>query len=191
MRGQGAIKPRRKDNDMPRVTHVERARKDNPVCKAGESYYWWKFRYGGKHYSLTYPRPSQLTQSEFLSCVYSAQEEIEDWGFDVAEDLDSNAEDLRSTIESAKDEIQNAGEECESNRYNMPDHLQDVGSGAMLEERTEHCENMVAELDNIYIDESEFEEDTSAEADELVDQWMEFLNEKRDEAAMAAEFQGE
>ncbi len=51
---------------MPRVTHVKKARKDNPVCKAGESYYWWKFRYGGKRYSLTRPRPSQLTQSAYF-----------------------------------------------------------------------------------------------------------------------------
>ena len=43
---------------MPRVHHVKSARKDNPVAKKGESYYWWKFRYGGKRYSKT-PRPGR------------------------------------------------------------------------------------------------------------------------------------
>ncbi len=53
---------------MARAHFVKKARKDNPAAgiKAGDSYYWWKFRRGGKHYSKTAPRPSQLTQSEYL-----------------------------------------------------------------------------------------------------------------------------
>ena len=64
---------------MPRVYFVKKARKDYPVgIKKGDSYYWWKFRYGGIHRSKTRPRPSQLTQSEFLSTIYAIIEEIQD-----------------------------------------------------------------------------------------------------------------
>ena len=43
---------------MPRVNYVKKARKNNPAVKRGESYFWWKFRYGGKQYSKTRPRQS-------------------------------------------------------------------------------------------------------------------------------------
>lgn len=33
---------------MPHVTFVKKARKDNPVAKKGESYYWWAFMVGGR-----------------------------------------------------------------------------------------------------------------------------------------------
>jgi len=85
---------------MPRVNFVQKARKDNPVAKAGESYYWWKFRYGGKHYSLTRPRESQLTQSEFLGAMYSLLEEIQDFtlkagtGPTTCKDCDGTGEKL-------------------------------------------------------------------------------------------------
>lgn len=37
---------------MARATLVKKARKDIPGTdiKAGDSYYWWAFRFGGKHY---------------------------------------------------------------------------------------------------------------------------------------------
>lgn len=64
---------------MARATFVKKARKDIPGTdiKAGESYYWWKFRFGGKHYSKTPPRRSQLTQSDFLGQLYAIEDEIQ------------------------------------------------------------------------------------------------------------------
>lgn len=61
---------------MARAHFVKKARKDNPAVKAGESYYWWKFRRGPKRYSKERPRPSQLTQSEFYGQVYGLQEDM-------------------------------------------------------------------------------------------------------------------
>jgi hypothetical protein len=60
---------------MPRVNFVKKARKAIPSSgiKVGDSYYWWKFRYGGKFVSKERPRQSQLTQSK-LSGVYAAEE---------------------------------------------------------------------------------------------------------------------
>ncbi len=132
---------------MPRVNYVKKARKDNPVAKAGEPYYWWKFRYGGKHYSKTPPRPSQLTQSEFLGGVYSAQEQLED-----CEDL----EQLRDTIEEVKGNIEALGEEQSDKLYAMPDSLQSGPTGELLENRQSQCEEFCSELENI---DTEFDED--------------------------------
>lgn len=63
---------------MPRVHFVKKARKDvsNSDIKKGESYYWWKFRFGGKCVSRTPPKQSQLTQSDFLSQIYKIQDRI-------------------------------------------------------------------------------------------------------------------
>ena len=101
---------------MPRVTHVKSARKDNPVAKKGESYYWWKFRYGGKHYSLTHPKPSQLTQSAYFGTLYSLQEEVEEAGL-------ADVDDWESLVESITSQLQDLGSETQESLDNMPDSL--------------------------------------------------------------------
>lgn len=121
---------------MPRVKHVKKAAKDNAVVKKGEPYYWWKFRYGGKHMSATYPRSSQLTQSKW-SGVYSAQESIED-----AE----NAVDLADAIDNAIDEIQECADEYEEADEAMGGHQ------GQNYERAEHLQELVSELQNMEVD---------------------------------------
>jgi hypothetical protein len=130
---------------MPRVTFVKKARKDNPVCKAGESYYWWKFRYGGKHFSLTPPKRSQLTQSDFLSRMY----EVEDDMIGGLSSSGMSAEDLKGEVENICDELRQLAEECEEKRYNMPEGLQEGDVGLLLEERSYSCEDMCSELEGI------------------------------------------
>jgi len=58
---------------MPRVHFVKKARKDNSAAKAGESYYWWKFRYRGRRptrswarYRMRRGRMTRLSQEELL-----------------------------------------------------------------------------------------------------------------------------
>jgi hypothetical protein len=126
---------------MPRVTHVKKAAKDNNCVKAGESYYWWKFRYGGKHRSKTYPRPSQLTQSNYLGQLYGFQERVED--FEV-----TDRDDVVADLEEIKDDIQNLGEEQNEKRDNMPESLYDSSTGELLGERAEACEEMVTSLED-------------------------------------------
>jgi hypothetical protein len=138
---------------MPRVTHVKKARKDNPVCKKGESYYWWKFRYGGKRYSLTRPRPSQLTQSAYFGTLYSMQEEIEDWSGETYDDFESLKEDITSQIDDLRSETQDSLD-------NMPDQLQYSPTGELLQERVDALDSAESELDCIdEFDEEEPEED--------------------------------
>ena len=128
---------------MARATFVKKAVKDNPVAKKGESYYWWKFRFGGKHYSKTAPRPSQLTQSDYLSSAYGFQEQIEDMKVE-----DDNLEDVAGELRSVADEVRTLGEEQEEKIGNMPDSLQESDTAQMLQGRAEACEALAGELES-------------------------------------------
>jgi len=130
---------------MPRVTYVKKARKDNPICKAGESYYWWKFNFGPKGYSLTPPKASQLTRSEFLSQMYSFEEQI---GALVV----NTADDLRDAVENIAEEIRALGEEQTDKLCNMPEGLQEGPTGELLQIRYDECEAMADELERIDFD---------------------------------------
>lgn len=135
---------------MPRVHHVKKARKDNPAVKKGEPYYWWKFRHGGKRYSRTRPRPSQLTQSPYYSTVRSLVERIED-------ESPTDYDDFQSLQEEIREEIENLGQECQENLDNMPDSLQYSPTGELLQERIDACENAQMEIESI--EEFEFDEE--------------------------------
>lgn len=154
---------------MARAHFVKKARKDYPehgIAK-GDSYYWWKFRYGGKRYSKTRPRPSQLTQSDFLSTVYAYQEQIEDIDIDP-DDLQSVADELRSVAE----ELETLGQEQEDKIDNMPDSLQDSEVAELLRERGESCSTVAGDLEAAAdeIEELGDEEENSEErARELID----------------------
>lgn len=140
---------------MPRVTFVKSARKDNPVAKKGESYYWWKFRYGGKRYSLTRPRPSQLTQSAYYGTVRSLIEQVEDAG--TPEDNDA----LTGLRDEIKDELGSLLDETQGSLDNMPDQLQYSPTGELLQERIDAIEYAMGEIENI----EEFEEEEPEESD--------------------------
>lgn len=122
---------------MTTVHFVKAARKDNDVCRRGESYYWWKFRYGGKHYSVTRPRPSQLTQSAFLSSCLAVAEEFEDC---------ESVEDLRSSVESACDTLDSLRDETEEHAGNMPDSLREGPTGELLQTRAEQLDEWINNL---------------------------------------------
>lgn len=140
---------------MPRVTFVKKARKDQPNSgiKRGDSYYWWKFRWGPKMVNKTPPKPSQLTQSEFFIALYSIQESIE--ALEADKDLEDN---LLSII----DEIRGLREECEEKRSNMPEQLQDSETGELLGERAEAMTAWADELTTV-----DFETDLDAALDEI------------------------
>lgn len=133
---------------MPRVTFVKKAQKDNPIVKKGESYYWWKFMSGGrggpKRYSKTPPRPSQLTQSEFLGGILGHQETIEDLVSGAGDDFSELADEVRSVVE----EVQELGEEQTEKRDNMPENLQDGEVGELLAQRAEQSEEIANELES-------------------------------------------
>lgn len=158
---------------MPRVNYVKKARKDNPAVKKGESYYWWKFRYGGKHYSRNRPRPSQLTQSAYLSQVRGLIEMIEDNSTETWDDFDSLREEVKSELDNIRDE-------CQSNLDNMPDQLQYAPVGELLQERINALESAESDID--YIDEFNEDEPTLGDFDDndefenAYDEWQTNLN---------------
>lgn len=122
---------------MPRVHFVRKARKDNPVVKAGGSYYWWKLYRGPKQYSITRPRRWQLTGSSFLSTFWRLQDELPD-------EIDKGgAEDLVEDLNEILDE-------CQDSLDNMPDELQESGpAGELLRERIDELEDWISEIEGI------------------------------------------
>ncbi len=131
---------------MPRVTHVKSARKANPVAAVGESYYWWKFRYGGKRFSLTYPKPSQLTQSAFKGAVYDLIDTANSSDFDI--EL-GDAESVAEYTQSLRDEVETIQSDCQESLDNMPESLQYSPTGELLQERIDACDQAIGELENI------------------------------------------
>lgn len=139
---------------MPKVHHVLKARKAVPSAgiNVGDSYYWWKFRYGGKRYSKTPPKQSQLTQSEFLAQVYDIEDEIAGLTAD---------DSMQAAIEDIAQRLRDLAEECEQKRENMPEQLQESDTGTLLQERADACNETADSLDAL---DFEFEEDSAKEA---------------------------
>ncbi len=131
---------------MPRVTHVKKARKDNKAqgIKKGQEYWWWGVMCGGrghKRYSLTKPKQSQLTNSEFWGAVYSLQEEVAG----ECPDLD----DIEGRVDDIKSQLEDLASETDDKFNNMPDGLQQGDTGQLLEERSAAINDCVSELDSI------------------------------------------
>lgn len=142
---------------MPRVNHVKKALKDNRVVKKGEPYYWWKIKTGPasgiRMLSATYPRQSQLTRSDYLSAIYSVQENFEDRVIDADDDF-------QAVIDEIRDEVQEILDETQGKFDNMPEGLQQGDTGQLLEERIGTLENVVSELEGIDVpDFNEIDED--------------------------------
>lgn len=136
---------------MPRVHFVKKARKDNPVVKKGESYYWWKFRFGGKRFSVTRPKRSQLTQSSFLAALYDIEDGL---GEEMTED------DINLLVA----DLENLRDECECSLSNMPEQLQDSSeSGMLLQERIDMIGDWILEIESI-----DWESVSSQEAAEFI-----------------------
>jgi hypothetical protein len=139
---------------MPRVHFVQKAAKDNSVVKKGESYYWWKFRFGGKRFSKTRPRPSQLTPSDKLSRIYAAQEAIEDTEIPQASDSDSPkdlADAVRDVAQAWRDqaeELRSVAEEYEESASNMEEYFQGSSQVDEIREKGEQVGSDADEADS-------------------------------------------
>lgn len=141
---------------MPRVHQVKKARKDNPVCKRGESYYWWKFRNGGKHYSLTYPKQSQLTQSPYLSVIYECQDqwgelddphsiEVAEWDTEyVCTWLGQIADSMEGIMEQLRELV----DQYEESATNMEEYFSGAERVDQLRDCGMECEATCDEIDN-------------------------------------------
>ena len=165
---------------MPRVHYVLCARKKNPVCDRGESYFWWKFPYSSKQYSLTRPYPSQLTQSAFLAGAWGVTERVERPDPSEAKDWKDQLEGL---IEDAKSTYSELHDDCVDNLEAMPEALQASSSGGgLLQERIDALDEKEDALDRVLeevqgFDNRDFEdkEDKESEAANLVDEVLEAM----------------
>lgn len=148
---------------MPRVTTVQKARKDYPEdgISKGDTYYWWKFNFTKiRIKSKTYPKRSQLTRSPYLSSAYSIDDNIQ--ALEDPEGLSG----ITDEIEGLKDEAQEALD-------NMPEHLQETSeSGQTLQQYVDDLDGWYQELDTIDI-----EVDSDLKDGELENRLEEILNE--------------
>lgn len=123
---------------MTRLHHVVKARKAYPAFSIakGESYYWWKFKRGSKHYSKTRPRRSQLTQSDFLSQLYDAEDDLIMIDTHTLEGLQSLVDQLHAT----EGILNTLADDCEAKVNNMESVFQG-GSPTidLLNDRAEKC----------------------------------------------------
>jgi hypothetical protein len=147
---------------MPRVNTIQKAAKDYPDhgIKKEDTYYWWKFRYGGKRMSKTYPKSSQLTQSEYLSSIYSIQER----------DIEGDFADLESLRDELVNELQEISEGLQERLDNIPEGLQQGSTGELLQERIDCVDGVVSELEGISFDMDEEEDCEEADIDEKADE---------------------
>lgn len=135
----------RKDRSKPKDEN------DEILIPKGSIYYMWSFRFGGTFRSLVMPRPSQLTQSDFLTTIYGWQENLEDFDTDNAEDLneyrDNIVEDVETLIEETQEKLDNMQD------YN----LAETPTGELLQERIDALEEYKNELESFEADEDDVE----------------------------------
>jgi chemotaxis protein histidine kinase CheA len=166
---------------VPRINRVAKARKSPGTCggcgkeiPVGAPYKWIKFRFGGKRFRCGDCdfKGSDLTQSAFLGQTSDLNDRISELA-----NLEEPSE-IRDEIEDIVSEFNNLADECESNRENMPEQLQDSDTGSMLEERASTCRDVADNLEGVDCDfdeeaarseaKTEFEEETTeAERSEM------------------------
>lgn len=138
---------------MPKVHHVKSARKANTVAQLGEEYYWWKFRFGDKLYSKTYPKRSQLTQSDKLGRIYDVDDSI-DAAFAnfFPIDLDTtevNIDALISDLEQAHIDIADVSEEYQGSADSIREHFAESPTADECEERANDLWQYATEINTL------------------------------------------
>jgi hypothetical protein len=166
---------------MAKIYFVKSARKDNPVAKKGESYYWWKHAFGPKQYSKNSPKPSQLTNSPYLSQIYALQESIES---DMFKDLKS-FDDLENLRDEIANQLEDIKDECQDSFDNIPEQFQDTSQSAItLQEYIDELESSIGYIESIDIPEEpndwteEFEDWDSLSVEEKESHKKEWIEEK-------------
>lgn len=132
---------------------------DRVVVTKGTTYYAWSFNFGPSFISLTKPRRSQLTQSEFLGTIYDIEDRIAELSCSNESELQSERDEIVSELESLRDETQEKFD-------NMPDGLQQGDTGQLLEERVQQVEDAIDEFENLDLD---YSEPTDEELEDDVD----------------------
>jgi len=148
---------------MARTHFVKSARKDNPVCKKGESYYWWKPAFGAKRYSLTAPRPSQKASGRKAS-VMAAQEELQD-----ALNGAKTIEEVQEACETCAETFRELGDEYEESADNMPESLQYGDQAESMREMGDSLRTQGDELESLDFDGPDEFDDPEPDEDDFDD----------------------
>lgn len=131
---------------MPKVIHVKKARKRIESCgiviEPGESYYWWKFMRGPKMVSKEYPKPWQLTRSEFWRQAHLINHRLSEF-------MAGDPDDASQFVQEIKDQVEELRDETQDKWDNMPEGLQMGDTGMMLEERVQACDDLTQELEEL------------------------------------------
>jgi len=156
---------------------------DRVFCHKGDTYYWWKFRHGSKMFSMSAPRPSQLTQNEFYGALYSINEEMEDMTVDsfTTEGL---LTEFRENIETQIEEIEQELEEKESNLS----QYEGLANSPVYELITERQEAVSSWLNDMQAVDTDINFDELK--DEAIDEIGEFDAEEMDQEDYDAEVDG-
>ena len=168
---------------MARAHFVKKARKANKAAgiKKGDSYYWWKFRRGGKRISKTPPRRSQLTQSEFYGVMYDCEDTVADAGAEFVKAEDADTSDLVQALRDAVTSIEEQRDQCQE-RF---DNMEQAFSGGcptmeLLETRVSNCDDIIQSLEQV-ADDLEGEEGPAK--GETHEQWRERCAQKLEEVS--------
>ena len=129
---------------------IPRDENDYVIVPKGKEYYSWKFRHGGKHISLTYPKQSQLTQSDFLQRVYQVDE---------SQPISGSKEDLESWLEEVIYDMEELRDEQEEKRENMPENLAYSPVAELLQERYDDLDSWINELEQFKDEVSDCEDE--------------------------------
>lgn len=123
------------------------AKCDQPI-KAGEEFYTWQHNHCPptyRHKQHGGPKQSELCTGK-MSGVYAALETAQD-DIDAARGA-NDASGLSDILRSCASEVEQVKDEYEEARSNMPDHLQDCGTGAEMEEKAQALEEFCDTLEN-------------------------------------------
>lgn len=153
---------------MAKIHYVKKARVDNPAVKRGEGYYWWKLPFGDKSYSKTYPKRSQLTDSDYLGCVYDLQDSIKEYTWIDRE------EDFTDMIDEIIDQLSDVRDQCQLNLDNMAPMLHSAPNGVLLQRRVDACEAALGEISEMDWDSAQFDDEEQFKTD-LIDAALEPL----------------
>lgn len=167
-RGVPVKKKNKKGEEVTVYDKTKKGENDTLRVKAGESYYWWKFAFGPKIISTTAPSRSQLTQSSFLQQLYELEDTIESASAGSIQDLENLRDEWVGEIESMRDE-------CQDKKDNMPEQLQEVGSGAILGERIDALDSWLSDLEgwSSNIDEEQLKADAESDWEALTEEEQE------------------
>jgi hypothetical protein len=111
------------------------------VINKGESYFWWKFKNSPRYISKEKPKRSRLTRSAYLATAWDIEDDILT-SFETLSEAVSHFEEIKERIEQLRDEQQDK-------LNSMPENLRESPSAQTLQERYDHLEEIVRNLDGI------------------------------------------